>query len=492
MILVFFYHSIEHFGYKVLFRRILDSVATSEFGSAVVAQDQPLALPSKSRALEWEDWIWDNLLASIGNREVIPILGPALSTVEHEGQEVSLTRFLAVRIASQLRLPVTDELGLGDIIGLYIDQRRSMAELYSRIYGILTNTPVKPSRALSQIASITHFNLYVTTSFDLLLEEALNRERFNGDDKTRSMAFVPKRAIGRDSSDIGPKHHLLAEPTVYHLFGKVSVLREYVVSDEDLLDYIEALFGVRKPKYLFDALGQNNLLLLGASFSDWLVRLFLRLVKTKTKLGAGSRGAALEILADEDARGDPSLVTFLSNFSKSTHVFPGNAPQFIDELTERWTARFGGAVHRSSRTIFLSYARQDEQSARALATALGSRGFDVWFDHDRMRGRGGTDYDEMIRRRIKTCALFMALLSKAADSDTRDAYFRREWHFAEERDTRNAANVQYIVPVVVDQSSRNDFATVPERFMKKNVHKAPAGQLTEELVDTLKAALGNG
>ena len=286
-----------------------------------MTQDQATASPVGSSVLEWDDFLWDRLLESISRRQVIPILGPALSTVEHDGREISLDRFLAVQLATQFGLPVTEELRLSDIIALYVHQHRQMADLYSRINSILKNAPIKPSRALSQIAAITHFNLFVTTSFDLLLEEALNSERFNGEPRTKSLGFVPNSINDRARSDIGPKHHLLCEPTVYHLFGKVSFLPEYVVSDEDLLDYIEALFGGRKPKNLFDALGQSDLLLLGANFSDWLVRLFLRLVKTKSQLDFRQR-AALEILADEGARGDRSLVTFLSNFSISTRVLP--------------------------------------------------------------------------------------------------------------------------------------------------------------------------
>jgi hypothetical protein len=454
-------------------------------------QDQMITSPIGSPVLEWDDYLWDRLLESISRRQVIPILGPALSTVEHEGREVSLNRFIAVQLAMQFDLSVTDEFGLGDIIAFYVHQHRSMADLYSRIYGILKKAAIGPSRALSQIATITHFNLFVTTSFDLLLEEALNCARFRGEPRTKSLGFVPKSVNDKVGSDITTKRHQLSEPTVYHLFGKVSLLREYVVTDEDLLDYIEALFAGRKPKNLFDALGQSDLLLLGANFSDWLVRLFLRLVKTKTQLGFRHR-AALEILADEGARGDRALVTFLSNFSLSTRVFQGSAPEFIGELTTRWSERFGGSGQRSSRTVFISYAREDAAAARALSTELGKRGVDVWFDDDRMKGRGGTAYDDLIRRTIKDCGLFLPLLSKTGDRDTRDAYFRREWHFAEDRDTRNAPNIPFILPIVVDDSSRSDFKNVPERFLKKHILRAPGGRVTDEIEATVKAALGMG
>lgn len=439
--------------------------------------------PGNDPAGSWDDFLWDRLLEGIGRQRVIPILGPALSTVEHEGSEISLDRFLAIKLAGQLGLAVSDDLRLGDIVAYYI-HHRPISDLYSRINGILDSAAILPSRALTQIASITHFNLFVTTSFDLLLEEALNRGRFGGEPRTQSLGYTLDSVT---DCEISTNLRLLDEPIVYHLFGKVSWMREYVVSDEDLLDYIETLFAPgRKPDKLFDALGENDLLLLGGNFSDWLVRLFLRLVKAK-RLASPRQRAALEILADEGTRSDPALVSFLSNFSATTRVFHGNAPEFIEELATRWTTRFGQSAKRGSQTVFLSYAREDTVAARALAAGLEKEGFDVWFDASRIKG--GT-YDEMIERAIKQCALFIPLLSRTTEQHVKDVYFRREWNWAEERDTRNAAEITFILPIVVDESSREDFKYLPARFRNKHMYKASGGALTREITEAIRLALG--
>jgi len=451
--------------------------------SAESAADNPASM--------WDDYLWDRLLESISRERVIPILGPALSTVEQDGKEVTLDRFIAVPLAEQLGFPITDSLGLSEVVARYFHQYGTTDALYSRVNRILANSEIKPPPALSKIASIAHFKLFVTTSFDRLLEDALDLARFGGERRTRSLGFVPNNLV--DCDELGSELSQLDKPIVYHLLGKVSPLpEEYVISDDDLVEYVHALYSGPRPEKLFHALKNNDLLLLGGNFSDWLVRLFLRLTKGQ-RLSNPRPRAALEILADEGTRGDPSLVTFLGNFSRSTRVFHANAPEFIEELTTRWTQRYGGkaaARKKEPAPIFLSYARQDEIAAAKLRDALTEKGCHVWFDTAKLKA--GIDYDDEIQRAIKNCALFVPLLSKLADEDKRDAYFRREWHFAKERDTRNAENVSFILPVVVDNSSRSDFQTVPLRFLQKNILKAPGGELTEELAEAVTAALGSG
>jgi TIR domain/SIR2-like domain len=434
----------------------------------------------------WNDIVWEQLLESIGREKVIPILGPALSTVVVEGKEVTLERFVAVELAAQLDLTATDDPSLGSIVAFYLQRRRPMEELYGRINSILKHAQIQPSRALSQIAGITHFKLFVTTSFDLLLEEAINAQRFGGKALTQSLGYQLAEVVDCEISTVLKR---LREPIVYHLLGKVSPFKEYVVSDDDLLEYIHTLHTGPRPEKLFDALRDNNLLLLGGNFSDWLVRLFLRLVKGRPLSFPRS---ALEILADERTRSDPSLVSFLGNFSLTTRVFHANAPEFIEELSTRWTARFGGEVaarQQGSGALFISYAREDATAADTLRRGLEAKGFEVWHDG---QFKGAEDYDDRIQRAIKECALFIPLLSQQTERNVRDAYFRREWHLAEDRDTRNASDVRFILPLVVDGTSRNDFRTVPRRFLQKHILAAPDGGLSAEVLEAIITARDEG
>ena len=60
-------------------------------------------------------------------------------------------------------------------------------------------------------------------------------------------------------------------------------------------------------------------------------------------------------------------------------------------------------MSESSKSVFLSYAREDAAAARHLAAALRGAGVDVWFDQSELRG--GDAWDQKLRRQIKDCAL---------------------------------------------------------------------------------------
>ena len=69
----------------------------------------------------------------------------------------------------------------------------------------------------------------------------------------------------------------MQRPCVYHLFGKVAASPSYVISDEDMLEFICALQSEHlTPEKLFHELEHSHLLFIGSNFSNWLARLFLR------------------------------------------------------------------------------------------------------------------------------------------------------------------------------------------------------------------------
>jgi hypothetical protein len=60
--------------------------------------------------------------------------------------------------------------------------------------------------------------------------------------------------------------------------------------------------------------------------------------------------------------------------------------------------------------VFLSYASQDAEAAQRICAALRSAGVEVWFDQSELRG--GDAWDQSIRKQIKTCALFLPVISR--------------------------------------------------------------------------------
>ena len=114
----------------------------------------------------------------------------------------------------------------------------------------------------------------------------------------------------------------------------------------------------------------------------------------------------------------------------------------------------------SANSIFLSYASQDAAAAARIGEALRAAGLEVWFDQSELRG--GDAWDQLIRRRIRECRLFVPVIS--AHTQTRlEGYFRLEWRLAVERSHLMADGKTFIVPVTIDAIEERQ-AEVPEAF----------------------------
>src|ERR1700684_4366694 len=114
-----------------------------------------------------------------------------------------------------------------------------------------------------------------------------------------------------------------------------------------------------------------------------------------------------------------------------------------------------------TRGVFLSYAREDPEPARRIADALRGFGVEVWFDQSELRG--GDTWDAKIKSQIRTCALFVPIIS-AHTQKRAEGYFRREWKFGVARTHDMASGTAFVVPVVIDETLESE-ALVPEEFM---------------------------
>src|SRR6204780_3468270 len=131
-----------------------------------------------------------------------------------------------------------------------------------------------------------------------------------------------------------------------------------------------------------------------------------------------------------------------------------------------------------SRAVFLSYASQDAEAAQRICAALRSGGVEVWFDQSELRG--GDAWDRSIRKQIKTCALFIPIISRSTH-DRDEGYFRLEWKLAVDRCHLMAADKAFLLPVVIDDT-RDDDDRVPERFREVQWTRLPDGITPAEFV----------
>ena len=446
------------------------------------------ALPS------FDEDAWDDLLNYIEERRVIPIVGPDLLRVQTDRGLMPLYEWLAGKLATRLQVDASllpKPLTLNDVVCSYLGQRGRREEAYTRLRSILRENDFEPPEVLRQLAQITDFDLFVTTTFDPLLERAVNAERYGGQPTAEVIAYAPNRV-----ADLPAERSQLTRAVVYHMLGRLSASPTYVISDEDMLEFICALQSEHlTPEKLFHELEHNHLLLIGSDFSNWLARLFLRMAKRKRLSDPRDVG---EVLADDHTLKDERLVAFLQQVSVRTRVF-GGAEAFVAELHARWMKRNGSAPAATGASvapqrflppsrdmpenaIFISYARDDLPAVQRLKAAMDAAGLVTWFDLDRLES--GDDYDRKIRANIARCSYFVPIVS-ATTQRRMEGYFRREWSYAVDRSLNIADGAVFILPVCIDDTPEAT-ALVPEKFRSLHISRLPGGEPTPDFLRRLQ------
>jgi hypothetical protein len=439
-------------------------------------------------------FLWDNLLEYIDGQSVIPILGPELLVSRIDGRDVMVHRYVAERLAEEFGI-ASNDLPEDDTLNFVVcrfldDPKNRREEIYPAINRIIKASALALTvpEPLRKLARIRHFKLFITTTFDSLLEQALAQERPKDVSPTRVLTYSPN-----DPQDLERDWRETQSQVVYHLLGKVSPSADYVITEEDTLEYF---YGMQKerPEILFDALKESHLLIIGSSFPDWLARFFIRIAKGD-RLPSDER-KRFEIVVDRRVYGqreDKNLVLFLDLFSYGTKIFAeGGAIEFVNELSERYQKRHPpgeaavplpavapkAGVAQESPLIFLSYASEDLEAVKKIRDELAQLGWDVWFDKRKLEG--GDHFGLEIEEGIKACALFLPIISANTQRRT-EGYFRDEWLIAAKRLRRISDKATWAIPIAIDETPEKE-ADIPEIFVKLELQwvRLPSGKPTPE------------
>ena len=443
--------------------------------------------------IENPESFWDELLAFVEARSVIPIIGPDLAIIEYEGRVEPYQRLLARQLALRLKLTgLPESPALQEVVSAYLVRPGAKRQgIYRELGDVAAKLHVGIPKPFIQLARIRDLNLFASFCTDNLLAHAINHERFHDRAETRERAFTPNEA-----SDVPTGER--DAPLVYGLFGRMSVLPKYVVAEEDMIEWITALqIPEKRPEHLFDELGKNHLLFLGCNFPDWLTRFILRTAKN-SKLSS-ERGFS-EYFVDATANEGAPLVTFLSSFSRETQVLAEDPVAFVNEFARRWQERqdSAGTGHAAEPSqmadtmppgsLFISYASEDRPAALRLATDLQTAGLPVWLDRQQLDW--GTDYTMRIRTAIEQCGLFLPVLSQTAEQRT--GFYRKEWAWAAERNLEfTGASLSFLFPLVIDDTAAFTSNEIPAAFKSRHIEKAPGGQLTDGQTASIVAAFNS-
>lgn len=419
---------------------------------------------------------WTELLREIHDRQVIPIVGPELVTVPDPatGQPTVLYGVLAAQLAAALGVPLdpTKPPSLNTVAGDFLHRGGKPKRIYSELSALLNAHSAAPSPALRDLASIADFDLFLAGTIDSQLARAVALERpaFRSTEHVRAYNYNSPIDL---PNDLGPGH-------VYHLVGSPQTLPHFAVWDEDFLVFIRSLIRHEgQLENLFRQLKTRYLLFIGTSFTDWLVRLFLFVVKD-ARFSDRRRDDIWACLADRgEILGQP-LIFFFDQVVGTTRIIQGDPAGFVTELAGRWEKLYGRPASDADApfaqipdelprgAVFVSYSRDDLPAVATLVRSLRGAGIPMWLDQHRLRA--GENYERSLEDAVKNrCSFFLSVISRATEGDGR-RFVHQERLWAEERHVDGFA---FYLPVIIDDTAQP--ALEPPKFAKVHFERLPAG-----------------
>lgn len=439
---------------------------------------------------------WYCLIEELEKGNVIPIIGPELLEIPDgpDGAIALLYDLVARELVVRYNLPASEKIAgawslHNCVAALLASGQKTVGSLQraaANTIDTLTATCPIP-KALQVLAAIDAFDLYVSLTCDPLLFRSLQQE----DPAVEAVAFGIRSDTNAHSLDIPAKSR---GKICYQLFGSAKNSLDFAIHEGDVLEYLYRLQSeqTRGIKNLLGRLRSSNLLFIGCHLPDWAGRSLLRVVNEAPLYSTPK--SKLEFMTDFES--DPALSIFISRFSPSSVVFPGSPTEFVEELAKRWQAwrlahprvvdqRVAAkpAPAGEGPLIFISYASQNADAARAIADQLLALGAgDVWLDKKKLRA--GDDWSSKLNEAIGSCDYFLALLSSEADSRD-EGEFWKEWGKALDR-AKGVAR-KFILPTLIDpmpdswksyQRIGKELGT--DRFWTFHLLNAPQGSFNDE------------
>lgn len=431
---------------------------------------------------------WAKLLDLMAEKRLVPVVGPELLCVPHGAEPAArLYDLWGQALAEQRGIEVPPADGEAPLLyqvtnRLSIDPNMPIGELGYEINDVVSTRAWPLPLPLLQLAEITDFPLYLTTTIDPLLERALREAR-----KTETPQVVSFKGSGSErDNDLPPGFRPGARPVIFHLFGRTCTDRDAFAATEDaLIEFSWALIDHEyAPKNLYDFLHKKTLLLLGCNFPDWLDRFFIHALTRKRDWEIG-----VQYVSEYRMVG---LYDFLRRKQAKPPVSQPPAA-FVAELHRRWRqgrprqpekARGGkpGAV-------FISYAGEDLAAALAVRAQLEAAGIDTWMDESGLEP--GAELQQAIRDNIDNASFFLALVSRSLDPESSGRLRRfvlREWKWAESAAEEWHKGDAFLQPVVIDDTPPGAaFVDRPFRDLRWTAFKD--GALPPEFIERVRKGL---
>jgi hypothetical protein len=448
-----------------------------------------------------DDLFWDDLLGHIRDQTLVTVVGPDVTAVNVGNVEQTLSSLIGQHLADRFPLIVSPGMTMDEAVTVFLrDRGRDEVELrlYRVINSIIRELDPAPGAALRDLAAIKDLRLFVSTTPDGLLAQAVNEARSQG--RTRELTASSNRPTSEQPSN--EEEPAANDTVVLSLFGRAAATRQYAIHEEDRLEWLRALIRdeASLPDWLAYQLKNQPMLFVGCEMPDWVGRFLLRM-SSNTRL---SRGGKQFFVVGSSTSYEKSLSNFFETYCGKAQVqhleMEMEPAAFVAALRARWdeetetpsrpAAAVDIASSESASTIFISYMREDVDAAERLCKAIEGLGWDVWLDRSQISP--GAVWRSEVSTAIRRTGLFVPIISASTERQV-EGYAFREWKEAVDR-SLSINGRRFIVPVVVDVDYKGDpsgYGKALSTFVDYDFGRAPAGDPDERLVAMLRAEIRN-
>lgn len=453
-------------------------------------------------AFEEGDFDWEDLVYAISEAGVVPVVGNELWDIDVDGQQQKIEQYYLERLVEKLNLSgVETGGGLNQLtIDLLADvplqkKERRKRRIVNNLVEVFEENPPPIPEALLKLAEIQHFELFLTTSFDTLLEQAIEQVR-------GAPCLTLANSLNAAIDDLSDVTLTPGQPCVYHLFGCMPradfVGTEFAITGEDQLEYLQDISeNNKKPMNLFDYLSEKELMFLGCGLPDGVARMMLRTL-ADCRLFPEKTFKYVESADVIDA----PLRLFLAGLSGEL-VLSGGPTKFTGQMLEQWRDTVGETASRrvvatsaagrqmqamadeqhERGFIFISYRSEDKAAVQRLVATLETR-MPVWWDDDMEPGL----WERQLESKIQECVLFMPVLSRAGQAGGTVA--KQEWNMALERRQRFSDDEPFLLPVIIDDLEERA-ERIPSKLWLEQCYRCPQGEMKDDVLGQVQQAYRN-
>jgi hypothetical protein len=449
---------------------------------------------NEAEKMEHSEFDWEDLVDAIIESSLIPVVGSEVRLLDVDGETMSVERWSLEQLPEKLDLdndsPVVslNELATQILRGVPLSKReRRKRRIARRMVEIFEDRPPPIPESLLKLAEITHFNLFLTTAVDTLLEQAIEKVR-----------GVPCRTLTNAlNGDIDDLDDVSApdEPVVYHLFGSMPrgdfPGTDIAVTEEDKIEYLQRIGdSARKPQNLVDYIEENELMFLGCNVSDGVAKMMLRKLSDRRLFPEKS----FKFVCGRD-NVEHSFQLFLEGLNTDL-LLTTDSREFTDEMHRRWRSVADDADDVAAQAlpattkryknddesfVFVSYRRDDKPAVKRVIDSLEKK-MKIWWDDDMESGL----WENQIETKINRCSLFIPILSQRG-REPGGSTAKKEWNMALERRQEFSDDETFIVPLIIDDLEHNA-DKIPSGLWKEQVYSCRNGKLDDKTLGRIVSA----